>query len=118
MSDSVKDAIAQMAMQDLFGSTPEGQKVKEVYQSTGRLVNPITEQEHVRRMPSKDEGESYRVVKPMDYKQITKAVTEAQIVESLMDDSSKEKDHAITEIANEATQEARESLSKILRRLR
>lgn len=121
-NDSIKDEIARIAMGDLFGGAPEGQAMKETYEQTGRVE--IAETQHAPRQRSggavgNENTPQVTVVTPIDYKKLARAVTEQQIAESLMDETEvKEKEEAITMVANECVNESKAALLKMLKGLR
>jgi|SRR5580692_4407743 hypothetical protein len=120
-NESIKDEIARIAAGDLFGGAPEGQQMKETYEQTGRVALPESQRAPIQR--SGDSGNEntpqVTVVTPIDYKKIAQAVTEQQLTESLMDEGEvKEKEEAITIVANECVNESKAALSKLLRGLR
>lgn len=118
MADSAAlDAIAQMAVADLFGDTPEGKQAHEAYQQTGRIPSAHAN-ESAKILNKKDAAPGVTVVKPLDYTVLTKTVSESKVVEALLQDDYKEKAAAIDQVANEAKDEAAKEIAKILRSLR
>ncbi len=102
MSDNAAlDAFAQIAVSDLFGDTPEGKAAHQQYQQTGRLPGKHMN-EGAPRQRQGDDSPGVVVVKPLDYRELTKKVSESQVVEALMNDGYKEKAGAIDQVANTA----------------
>ena len=124
--ESFLDQFAQISAGDMFGKDEESQKMKQVYEQTGRIItteetrNVRIEQNPSQRIPVAETSGGYQVVTPIDYKKMASAVSEDKLCAALLNNSdySPEKDKKITEVASECATEASEQLKKILKSLR
>lgn len=111
MSDILKDEIAKMAIQDLFGQGEGGQKLKETYEMTGRLHTPA--QEKVSNSPS-----AVFTTMP-DFKELAKVTGDSFKKAEILEKEAYEKKTKIFEkFETEVGAEARCELKKILRTIR